>query len=66
MRILTSCHNILLFVMAKNLSSYFSTRQSDFGTIVALLDVLCEDVNGDGVVNGTDIQEVINIIVNAE
>ena len=26
MRILTSCHNILLFVMAKNLSSYFSTR----------------------------------------
>ena len=24
------------------------------------------DVNGDGVVNGTDIQEVINIIVNAE
>ena len=29
MRILTSCHNILLFVMAKNLSSYFSTRQLD-------------------------------------
>ena len=24
------------------------------------------DVNSDGVVNGTDIQEVINIIVNAE
>ena len=30
-----------------------------------LLDKL-GDVNGDGVVNGTDIQEVINIIVNAE
>ena len=43
-----------------------TTPWSDFGTIVALLDVLCEDVNGDGVVNGTDIQEVINIIVNAE
>ena len=28
MRILTSCHNILLFVMAKNLSSYFSTRHT--------------------------------------
>ena len=40
-----------------------TTPWSDFGTIVALHDVLCEDVNGDGVVNGTDIQAIINLIV---
>ena len=39
----------------------------DFGTIVAIPDGgLRGDVNGDGVVNGTDIQAIINAIVEGE
>ena len=38
------------------------TNEIDLSALIGKLG----DVNGDGVVNGTDIQEVINIIVNAE
>ena len=51
-------NSVTLYVPASALEAYKTTTPwSDFGTIVALLDVLCEDVNG------TDIQAIINLIV---
>ena len=38
----------------------------EFGTIVEISDALSGDVNGDGVINGTDIQAIINLIVEGE
>jgi hypothetical protein len=50
------------------LDSYKATAPwNAFGTIVAIPDGgLRGDVNGDGVVNGTDIQAIINAIVEGE
>ena len=39
---------------------FFSIEEDDMS------DSIRGDVNGDGFVNGTDIQEIINIIVNEE
>ena len=43
-------------------NAYYELEISGGGSIIGIKG----DVNEDGVVNGTDIQEVINIIVNAE
>jgi hypothetical protein len=52
---------------AKNWTPRYATNEDDWqdyeGSEPAFLR---GDVNGDGIVNGTDIQEIINIIVNAE
>jgi hypothetical protein len=57
-----------LYVPASALEDYKATSPwSKFGTIEAIPDAgLRGDVNGDGVVNGTDIQAVINLIVAGE
>jgi hypothetical protein len=60
--------NATLYVPASALDSYKAAAQWNwFGTIVAIPDGgLRGDVNGDGVVNGTDIQAIINLIVAGE
>ena len=57
-----------LYVPASALEDYKATSPwSDFGTVVAIPDGgMRGDVNGDGIVNGTDIQAIINAIVEGE
>ena len=57
-----------LYVPASALDAYKTAEQwSEFGTIAAIPDGgIRGDVNGDGVVNGTDIQAIINAIVEGE
>ena len=56
-----------LYVPASALVDYKTTAPwSGFGTIVAIPDSLRGDVNGDDIVNGTDIQAIINAIVEGE
>ena len=57
-----------LYVPTSALESYKATSPwSGFGSIVALPDpTLRGDVNEDGIVNGTDIQAIINLIVESE
>ena len=59
---------VTLHVPEASIETYKKTSPwSGFGTIVAIPDGgLRGDVNGDGVVNGTDIQAVINVIVDGE
>ena len=59
---------ITLYVPASAANAYKMTAPwSEFGNIVALPEpTLRGDVNGDGVVNGTDIQAIINLIVAGE
>ena len=59
---------VTLYVPASAVNAYKTTVPwSGFGSIVALPEpTLRGDVNGDGVVNGTDIQAVINVIVDGE
>ncbi len=65
--LLSNTYNATLYVPEASLASYKATAPwSGFGTIVALSDALRGDVNGDGVVNGTDIQAIINAIVEGE
>ena len=57
----------ILYVPASALVDYKTTAPwSGFGTIVAIPDSLRGDVNGDDIVNGTDIQAIINAIVEGE
>ena len=60
--------NATLYVPASALDSYKATAPwNAFGTIVAIPDgALRGDVNDDGIVNGTDIQAIINAIVEGE
>ena len=59
--------NATLCVPPVSVDVYKTTAPwSEFGAIVALPNVLRGDVNGDGVVNGTDIQAIINFIVAGE
>ena len=61
--------NITLYVPASALEDYKATEPwSGFGNIVAIGSepTLRGDVNGDGIVNGTDIQAIINAIVEGE
>jgi hypothetical protein len=55
-------------VPAASIEAYKATEPwSGFGFIFALPEpALRGDVNGDGVVNGTDIQAIINLIVAGE
>ena len=58
-----------LYVPESALEDYKATEPwSGFGNIVAIGSepTLRGDVNGDGVVNGTDIQAIINLIVEGE
>ena len=56
-----------LHVPATSVEAYKATAPwSGFGNIVALKDFFRGDVNGDGEVNGTDIQKIINIILTTE
>ena len=57
-----------LYVLNSTLDSYKNTSPwSRFGSILALPEpTLRGDVNGDGVVNGTDIQAIINLIVESQ
>ena len=48
-----------------DIRKYYETSQVK-STLTIESSSVRGDVNGDGIVNGTDIQEVINIIVNAE
>ena len=48
-----------------DIRKYYETSQVK-STLTIKSSSVRGDVNGDGIVNGTDIQEVINIIVNAE
>ena len=59
---------INLHVPEASVETYKTTAPwSGFGSIVALPEpALRGDVNGDGIVNGTDIQAVINVIVDGE
>ena len=59
---------VTLYVPESSINTYKSTAPwSGFGSIVALPEPsLRGDVNGDGVVNGTDIQAIINLIVAGE
>ena len=59
---------INLHVPEASVETYKATEPwSGFGSIVALPEpALRGDVNGDGIVNGTDIQAVINVIVDGE
>ena len=61
--------NVTLHVPTESINAYQTTEPwSGFGNIVAIGSepTLRGDVNEDGTVNGTDIQEVINTIVNAD
>lgn len=56
-----------LYVPAPSVEDYKITAPwSGFGNFVALPEALRGDVNGDGIVNGTDIQAIINVIVVSE
>ena len=59
---------INLHVPEASVETYKATEPwSGFGSIVALPEpAIRGDVNGDGIVNGTDIQAVINVIVDGE
>ena len=59
---------INLHVPEASVETYKTTAPwSGFGSIVALPEpALRGDVNGDGVVNGTDIQAIINLIVESQ
>ena len=53
-----------LHVPAASVDAYKAAEPwSGFGSIIALADAQRGDVNGDGLVNGTDIQTIINLIV---
>ena len=60
----TTYNNGTLYVPAGTKEVYKQVwGWKEFGTIVEMEDVLRGDVNGDGIVNGTDIQAIINLIV---
>ena len=64
----TDITKVTLHVPSKSIDTYKTTTPwSGFGSIIALPEpTLRGDVNGDGNVNGTDIQAVINLIVESQ
>ena len=65
----SNTNNATLHVPEASIEAYKAAAPwSGFGSIVAIDDepALRGDVNGDGIVNGTDIQAVINVIVDGE
>jgi hypothetical protein len=67
----SNTENATLHVPGATIEAYkAAVPWSEFGNIVAIGDepepALRGDVNGDGIVNGTDIQAVINVIVDGE